>query len=228
MLAWLLIGLFCGLGYWQFARGVQKKSLLSSFTQRIKQAPLTNKQWQTPGDWRFYPIKLTGHFDNHHTFLLDNKIFQGKVGYEIYTPFISDDHSVPILIDRGFMPLINHSRTALPTIRAIQGTVTLTGMLNTPPRYVALGNIQDQQQKNWPRRIEFIEPPHLAQLVGYPLSPYVILLDPQHPAAYPIEWQIVIMAPERHFGYAVQWFALAVTLLILFVALNRDRSQPNH
>ena len=34
------------------------------------------------------------------------------------------------------------------------------------------------------------------------------------------EWAIVSMPPVRHVGYAVQWFAMALAILILFIALN--------
>ena len=47
------------------------------------------------------------------------------------------------------------------------------------------------------------------------------MMTPNHTAAYPIEWKIVSVGPERHGAYALQWFALALTLLILWVALNR-------
>ncbi|MNN94970.1 hypothetical protein D3C81_2137010 [compost metagenome] len=37
------------------------------------------------------------------------------------------------------------------------------------------------------------------------------------PASYLGDWPLVSMGPEKHLGYAVQWFALAATLLGLFV-----------
>jgi len=49
----------------------------------------------------------------------------------------------------------------------------------------------------------------------------VLILEENHPAAYTVKWQIVMMSPEKHNAYAIQWFALALTLLVLFLALNR-------
>jgi surfeit locus 1 family protein len=224
LLALLFICLFTSLGIWQVSRANQKKILLKSFAERTQLKPLSANHLAKPNDWRFYRISLQGNFDNQHTFLLDNKIFHGKVGYEVYTAFKASGLSAPILIDRGFIPM-STNRKELPEIPAIFGPVTLVGMLNLPPTYVALGEIYETPHITWPLRVEFINLPKLSKLIGQPLYSYVVILAPSDPAAFSSEWQIVTMSPERHMGYAVQWFALALTLLILFVALNRDRAK---
>lgn len=161
---------------------------------------------------------LHGRFDNQHSLLLDNKTFKGQVGYEVYTPFKAEGLNQVILVDRGFIPL-GANRQILPNLRDVPGKVTIIGMLNLPPTYVTYGQLYDVM--HWPLRIEFVQLESLSQLLHVSLFPYVFCLTPEDPASYTNEWQIVIMSPERHRGYAVQWFALALTLLILFVALNR-------
>jgi surfeit locus 1 family protein len=220
ILALLFFCLFIALGNWQLQRAHQKKLLLKSFNQRTERIPLTAQDLTTNTDLRFFRVSLTGHFDNQHTFLLDNKTFHGKVGYEVYTPFIAHGLKTPLLVDRGF---IQHagSRSVLPIIKPVSGTILLTGLINLPPTYHALGSIQESENVQWPMRIEFISLPELSKLLGRTLFSYVLVLEPHHAAAYDIEWQVVIMGPEKHVGYAIQWFAFALTLLILFAALNR-------
>lgn len=218
LLALLCFCLFMSLGVWQLNRANQKDILLKSFADRGLHAPLTVNDFKQLVDKRFYRARLHGHFDNQHSLLLDNRTFKGQVGYEIYTPFKADGLDQVILVDRGFVPL-GKNRQTLPSLREVTGKVTIMGMLNVPPTYVAFGQLYDVMR--WPLRIEFIQLDSLAKLLHVPLFSYVLCLSPDDPAAYAIEWQIVIMAPERHRGYAVQWFALALTLLILFVALNR-------
>ncbi len=222
----LLMGLFISLGCWQLSRANQKQRLLASFAQRTQQAPLSIHHLDEKKDLRFYRLHTSGHFDNQHTFLLDNKIWHGQVGYEIYTPFYSDGFPMPILVDRGFIPA-STVRTILPAIRNIPGASTISGLLNLPPAYVALGQIRESAQLNWPLRIEYISLAELSKLTGSSFFPYILTLTPEDPAAYSIEWQIVTMPPERHRGYAAQWFAFALTLLILFVALNRRKSKSS-
>ncbi len=224
LLALALICLFVRLGIWQLARAQEKTLLLQSFADRAKHQPLTTSDLQINRDWRFYPAQLQGLFDNAHTILLDNKIFHGQVGYEVYTPFHADGLSAPILIDRGFVPLVQHGRRELPVIRPIMGSTSITGMINRPPAYVAFGQMTESPQITWPLRVEYIQDGQLSNILGgQALFPYILSLNPKDKAAYDIEWQIVTMGPEKHRGYAVQWFAFALTLLILSVALNCER-----
>ncbi len=217
----IFVGIFVSLGIWQLSRAEQKESLLNSLAARTKHAPYSAEELNNPRDWRFYRAELKGNFDNQHTFLLDNKTYQGKIGYEVYTLFIAKDLAQPILIDRGFIP-ITSSRAILPTIIPITETVVITGMLNLPPTYVAMGKITDSAKISWPLRVEYIQLNQITNLLNTSaLFPYVLMIDPKSPHAFAIDWQIFPMSPERHRGYAVQWFALALTLLILSVVLNR-------
>ncbi|OGT36897.1 MAG: hypothetical protein A3F11_08955 [Gammaproteobacteria bacterium RIFCSPHIGHO2_12_FULL_37_14] len=225
-LALLFFALFTSLGLWQLSRAKQKELLLATYAEQTKRAPLTAHDLNKANDWRFYRASLRGTFDNKQTFLLDNKTFYGQIGYEVYTLFYAQGLAQPILIDRGFIPM-DSDRTKLPSIKEINGIITLTGMLNLPPTYVAFGKINDSTTLTWPLRIEFIDLKAIAKLASNPegkieeIYPYILMITAHHPAAYPIEWKMLVMSPERHRGYALQWFALALTLLILWVALNR-------
>lgn len=227
LLALVFIGLFTALGCWQIGRAHQKEALLTAFAERSKQTPLSFKQLSSQHDIRFYRVALEGRFDNQHTFLLDNKIFQGKIGYEVYTPFVLKDEQTTILIDRGFVPM-QKTRQQLPGISSIFGQIKITGMLNLPPAYVALGKMQESNVKSFPLRIEFINLTLLNKLLKVSLFPLIVSIDPHSALAYPIEWKIVTMKPERHLGYAVQWFAMALTLLILSIVLYvKQQSQQS-
>ena len=222
-LAVLFICFFTSLGMWQLARAQQKKILLKSFAERTLLTPLTAHDLDQHRDLRFYQARITGTFDNAHTLLLDNKISHSSVGYEVYTPFKIKENSTYILVDRGFVPM-GKNRSDLPIVPAIQGAITIIGMLNLPPRYVAFGALHDDKIK-WPLRVEYINQAEIEKLFNYSLLAYTLSLKPADGAAFTMEWQAVTMPPERHMGYAAQWFALALTLLILFVALNCDRSR---
>lgn len=221
----LLLGLFftcvfAALGMWQLARAHQKERLLTSFSSRIQKSPYIGKDLNRFNDWRFYRAVLTGKFDNEHTFLLDNKTFQGKIGYDVYTPFYAKGLRKPILVNRGFIPL-GTSRNELPNIKSIEGKTTIIGMINVPPLYLSMGKLYDTPTVTWPLRVQFINLPQIGKVLNKKLFPYVLIIDPKDPRAYATEWKVVPFTPDRHFGYAVQWFALAATLLILSLALNR-------
>lgn len=223
LLALILFCAFVGLGNWQLNRAQEKRNLLAAFASRTLQPPYAASSLKDDQDLRYYRASLRGTFDNAHTFLLDNKTYQGQVGYEVYTPFIVQGLSKAILIDRGFIPLVNHRRDNLPQIKSDTSQMTLLGMLNTPPTYFAFGKMLETQAMQNPLRVQYINLGELTKQLPYPLFAYILTISPQSPMAYATEWRAIItMSPEKHTGYAVQWFALALTLLILFVALNLE------
>lgn len=225
-LALLSVVLFCvfiNLGMWQLRRADEKQLLLKSFSQRAHQAPLKVDSLLVQNDLRFHRAQLEGTFDNAHTILLDNKTRHGKIGYEVYTPFKAIGFDLPILVDRGFVQSTGNRRD-LPTIRAVTDETMIIGLLNKPPKYAALGAMVDKP--TWPLRVEFIDLPKIGKQLHTDFFPYILILDPKHAAAFESEWEIVIMSPERHQGYALQWFAFALVLLVLFGALNINRTEP--
>ena len=52
----------------------------------------------------------------------------------------------------------------------------------------------------------------------------LVLLDPGEPDGYVRNWSAPGFPPMRHIGYAVQWFALALTLLVIYVVTNLRRN----
>jgi len=227
ILSLILILLFISLGFWQLSRAQQKITLLKDFQERAAKAPATAKDLSVPNDWRFRQLRLEGKFDEAHTFLLDNKIFNGKVGYEVYTPFLAKGMSVAILVDRGFIPL-GVSRDSLPAIPKVsKKPVKIQGILNAPPLYYSLGGLSENGKTQWPLRVEYINLPEITKLLKAGFYPYILSLDESSPGALQVKWQIVTIDPNKHKGYAVQWFALALTLLIISVVLNRVPSPEN-
>lgn len=215
-----LFVLFCflnSLGFWQLVRARQKEVLFHSLAQRTTHPPLLARELTNAIEQRFYRATMQGRFDEVHTILLDNKIWNGQVGYEVYTPFKIQGRTEAILVDRGFVPL-GASRDHLPVIQSVHALRQVSGLLNIPPAYFILGKAKDPRVQ-WPLRLQYIDPQEVAALLGYPLLPLVLQVEPQSAGSYPIAWNITVMGPEKHRGYALQWFALALTLLILSITL---------
>lgn len=224
ILALVFFCIFVYLGCWQISRAHKKQALLDSYAARSLEKPLNANALSLSTKMRFHQVQLTGTFDNAHSFLLDNKIYDDKIGYELYTPFKVNGFGESLLVDRGFIPMpVN--RDILPAIKPILGEVTITGMLNLPPTYVAFGKMIEMPKLVWPLRVEYIEIKEISSIQQRHYYPYILSITPNDPAAYEMKWQIVAMGPERHMGYALQWFAFAATLLVLFVSLNR-RPEP--
>lgn len=222
VLGLLLSMCFLALSYWQYSRAQEKAQLFANFHARTAATPLTNNEILQSSDKLFYRATLRGEFDHAHTILLDNRTYQGKIGYEIYTPWRLQGSPYAILVDRGFIPLSGRNRSTKPIIHFPKVGI-VTGLINTPPHYYAKTAMINDQALKPLIRVQHIDFHALSQLVTYPLLPYVLQLAPSDPAAYPITWQSSIMPKEKHLAYALQWFALSLTLLVLLVALNMRR-----
>ena len=221
------IALLIALGCWQLSRAEQKRLLQIEYETRTKQAPInfvTFTTYANPATLIYYRLRVTGHFDNTHSFLLDNRFYQHQLGYEVITPFIPDgsDSKQVLLINRGFVPLGNN-RQSLPTIATPDQRLTLTGIITVPdPKSFALSHLVDNPGQ-WPARIEFSHFPTMTQLLQQPLYPVIVLLLPQQPAGFIREWQLTTMSPDTHRAYAFQWFAMAGTLGVIFVVMSWKR-----
>ncbi len=218
LFALLLMVIFSKLGFWQLARAHEKQVLLQTYAQR-RHVTLSVSQLGQQQDPRFYRLRVRGKFDDAHTILLDNKVFHGQVGYNVYTPFHINGMRERLLVNRGFIPA-GPDRRHLPVIKKVAGETILTGWLTATPTALTLGHWLDTSPEHFPIRVETILPNALVPLLAYPLYPYVLQIESSHPTAYRSDWQVTTMRPERHQAYALQWFALALCLLILSLILN--------
>jgi len=52
------------------------------------------------------------------------------------------------------------------------------------------------------------------------------LLDDHQDGGFKRDWRPATIKPVRHIGYAVQWFALALTVVIIYLVLSFNN--PGH
>ena len=72
--------------------------------------------------------------------------------------------------------------------------------------------------------VQFPSRDELEKALGLDLVPGLVLLDADQPDGFRRNWRPSDFGPERHIGYAVQWFALAITLVVLFLAWSFRKS----
>lgn len=224
----ILFPLLLSLGFWQLDRAQQKRNMLSVYTHRGQLEPLSLDQPLDDIETLHYRrVRVQGHYDAAHLVLLDNKVYQGRVGYHVLIPLHVTGADVHVLINRGWVPL-GKSRQTLPDISVKSGPVTVSGIIHLPSSQVfALGDIQgdrDGGKDDWPAVVQWLDIAHVAQQMGYPLQEFVILQDPPEAddlANGPIrQWVLTVSSPERHTAYAVQWFALSAVLVIIYIVLS--------
>lgn len=207
----IFLPILLSLGFWQLGRAAFKENLQTQHQQRANMQPLSLQELNKKAkeDFDYFPVKITGYFDNAHTFLLDNKPWQGQIGYHVLTPFKPVEGGSAILVDRGWIPR-SKNRKQLPSIPPIPDLQTIYGYLGSlPAKTFRLGhNIEPGAIP----RIQQLELNSISQTIGYPLAPMIVFLD--------LKWMSSDFNADKHIGYAIQWFSLAGTLLILCVVVT--------
>jgi surfeit locus 1 family protein len=223
----LLVALLCaGLGVWQWRRGVGSEAERARFARgadvvidlgarAVTEVPLYQR------------VRLGGLLDGTHQFLLDNRTWHGRAGYEVLTPLArAEPRARPaqplLLVDRGWVPFAG-TRARLPDVRLCAAApAELSGRLaRLPSPGLAFGRAGPAAAAPWPKVTSYPQMSELAAALGVPLAARILLLDPLEPCGYVRDWQPPGLPPLRHFAYAIQWWIFAGLALVLWALLSR-------
>jgi surfeit locus 1 family protein len=169
---------------------------------------------------RFQRVSVVGQLDAEHQFLLDNRSYEGRPGYEVLTPLHRPNGRV-VLIDRGWVPFTG-SRQQLPAIALKpRGVVTVIGRVDDlPSPGLASGRAAPSAEASWPKVTTFPSMAQLSTALGIALESRIVLMDPHEEEGYVRDWHPPGMEPIRHWSYAVQWWAFGVLAVVLWVVLS--------
>lgn len=216
-----------GLGWWQLERAEFKQAQEARVEAEDVRAPavlgtgLRERAAQTES-WNHRRVRAFGHYMPRH-FLLDNRTRKGVAGYHVLTPFAFDEaQTLGVMVNRGWIPL-GPDRSHLPAITTPAETLEVRGRSRVPGKAFLLGEA-GYRGEIWPRVVQSIELDEMEEALGIDLLPFVIEQSPTDPHGFEREWRAYGgLSPRRHRGYAFQWFALAATLLVIYVAVNCRR-----
>jgi surfeit locus 1 family protein len=211
-------------GNWQHRRMLEKEALQQSMQHAASLAPVTLPaavdDWSA---WRFRQIVASGEYDARHQILIDNKVHEGRVGFDVVTPLrLADGRAV--LVDRGFIAG-GPTRAVLPEVPPPAGPVTVRGRIDIPARkYFELGDGNAPTGPIW----EHLDPGRFAQATGIVVLPMVIeALDAATGGTLVQDWPLPDAGIDMHLGYMVQWYtfaAMAAGLWVWFTFRPRKRS----
>ncbi len=218
----LMLPLLLSLGFWQLQRGEEKQEIVDHHARNQQLPPVVSAEELASGENHQYRLAwVRGSVDNQRVIILDNKVKNGRPGYEILQSMTISGVKEKLLINRGWVEA-SLDRDILPSISPIEGEVQLRGYL-----YRALEGgyrLDDgiRQVQDWPSRVGWFTLERANELFNEPFMPYQLRLDQDSPGAFKTGWTTVAVQPEKHVGYAVQWFAMAITLLIMTLIANSN------
>ena len=218
----VLCVLFIALGRWQWRRGNLHAAEHARFERGTRETLTLGSRPLAPLP-DYQRVSVTGTYDTAHQFLLDNMSYRDLDGYQVLTPLGRPDGRM-VLVDRGWVPFLG-SRAHLPDISMkTAGPATITGRVgNLPAAGLASGRAPPPAFGSWPRVTSFPTIAQLSEVLGRPLEPRVILLDPQNPEGYVRDWHPPGIPAMQNFAYAFEWWCFAVAAVVIWLVLSTQR-----
>jgi surfeit locus 1 family protein len=223
VLTLLLCALLVRLGAWQWHKGIERQQEWTRFAHGAEQVIALDARAVSDVPL-FQRVSVTGRLEGARQFLLDNRTYRGRAGYEVLTPLTRTGAAV-LLIDRGWVPF-SGARARLPDIALdAAASVTLSGRVaELPSPGLASGRAAPEARAAWPKVTSYPSVAELSAALGAPLAARIVLLDPQAPLGYVRDWQPPGTAPLRHLSYAIQWWSFAALALIIWAIMSTRRN----
>ena len=200
------------LGYWQISRGFEKKAIWEAYSINKTLPPILEKELSLykKEDLFYRSVIIQGYYIND-SFLLDNRVYRSKKGYEIFTPFKSEDQAV-YLVNRGWTN--NYSDHPF---KAPEGRHLIEGIISPFNKY-GLNLSKVETEKSFPVVVQELTHSSASKLLGNNLSieKIVIQLSAASKGSFEPIWGPTELKAPRHWGYAAQWLGLALVLVILY------------
>ena len=218
----LCLSSFLHLGFWQLEREDEKRELLSKNAHRLTLAPLEAAKLPEQGDLEGVPVRLVGEYQEP-VLLLDNKVLEGKVGFEAHQLF-RDNTGLFFLVNRGFVPMGRTREDQLTFPKVHDKSADIRGRIYQPSSQILLLADQNQTLSEFPVIVQDIDVKKVVAAFGERVYPLVIRLEIDQLGSLPRYWPSTVMSPEKHKGYAIQWFSMALAVLIawLFFSFSKD------
>jgi len=219
------IASFIELGLWQTKRAHEKTELFAAFAGIAQQQPGSLVAARASGTPSHYPlVRVDGHFDPDHAYILDNQVRDGRAGVMLFDVFAPVDGGAALLANRGFLP--RDARGARPSVPPPPfGDQTITALYAPPPGSgIRMGGNALPAQSAWPKTSIYFDIGEIAADLGRPLDPRVLLLMPASTDAgggtFVREWKPEVFPPERHLAYAFTWYLFAAVCAAAFVIVH--------
>ena len=209
------------LGSWQLERADEKRSIVALHAAN-QAAPRVDLNGLIDSDGlQHRRTTVEGEFVASPLFVIDNKVRNGRPGYEIAQLFMPDGSQSALLVNRGWVAA-SLDRRKLPELEPLVGKLRIHGSL-----YRRLsGGLQLDDGVQLPlaerQRVGWLDVERVASWVETPLFSYQLRLERDSPAALETGWPVVAIYPQKHTGYAVQWFIMAIVLVGLTLVANSN------
>lgn len=221
----VIVVLVCvGLGFWQLERGEKKQQQLNAIAQLQTHGVMSWSQLiALPVSWNKTGIlvELQGKMIPDTFWLLDNQVYQGKVGYDLLVLFKPRNETRVILVNLGWVkaPI---TRDILPKITLPKGEVIIKAQIKQDN--LEAFTLQSEAQSHiFSSRIQSIDLAKLATQSAQPLVEFIAYRQGSGDNIAIPHYKAVVMSPQKHKAYAVQWFLIACACIVIAFFAGKKR-----
>ncbi len=226
MLTTFAVAVFGYLAVWQLGRADQRQQQRQQIIERLEMPEQAfDADTVSLESNRYQRYTLQGRFLNDGQVILDNVVVNGKVGYDVITPFVQQGSEKVFLVNRGWVKA-NPDRSQFPDIAVNAEQVSIMVSLDKPRSAPVVGAEVVDIANRW----NYLDMDFYRQELGHNVPDYLLLLSEQTGPGYQRQWPGIEDKSAMHIGYAIQWAAFALIALGTWIGLSfkrRDRDAQN-
>ena len=219
LLASVILLVMMRLGFWQLSRADEKQKIQDRVTaQQSKIVDLGENAIDQ--NFIYQQGQGTGEFLIEQSFLVDNQVHAGKVGYHALAPFRFSPNQQIVLVNLGWLA-VGESRDKPPEIKLSEGQLVISGRLQNPHGKPPIWSDDALlvQQGVW----QFLPIDEFEQQAGLNVAPLILELseDASNFDLYERQWREYDDTwINRHKAYALQWFSMAVAFFLMCLVVE--------
>jgi surfeit locus 1 family protein len=211
------------LGNWQLGRAREKLDLAAA-QERLAREPAIHlgEALVIPDQVENRQVEVRGRFDTRGTILLDNRVRNGIVGYEVVTPVRVADGRTDVLVNRGWIAGTG-DRRRLPDIRTPGGDVAITGRAVVPGKRLYELSSDTTEGRVW----QNLTIERYRTQMKYTIQGVVIEQSNDTDDGLMRVWPAADRGVNTNRSYALQWFSMAVLIAAIYVYFSIRRVTSN-
>lgn len=214
------IALSVSLGRWQASRAEEKEARQALLEARVNApAVLLTGSVESPEPLVYRHVRAAGQWIAEGQIFIDNQVFEGRAGFQVVTPLRLEGRKEAVLVNRGWVARSGDYPRA-PVVAVPSGRIEVAGVATLPPQRVLELSADTVSGNVW----QNLSIERYRGQTGNPVLPIVILDDRPAPGLTAMR-ERPDAGIAKHREYALTWFALAATVLALWIVLNLRRAR---
>jgi surfeit locus 1 family protein len=214
----LLIATTLWLARWQTHRAEEKEARQALYDARLREMPLRLTGSVPSAEPLLYRrVRASGEWIADGQIFIDNQVHEGRAGFFVVTPLRLAGTRDALLVNRGWIER-SAAYPRAPAVAVPHGAVEVEGLATLPPRRVLELSGDTVAGDVW----QNLSIDRYRDARRMSVLPVVVLADSPGAGLVPVREQ-PDAGVAKHREYALTWLSLAITALVLWIALNLRR-----